>query len=174
MLVPTSEAVQKLVAARLAADVMGVPTLIMARTDANSAHLLTSDIDPARSANSSPASAPSKASSAFAAASIRPSHARLAYAPYADLIWCETSEPDLNEARAVRRGDSCEVPRQDAGLQLLAVVQLEEEAGRRHHRALPAGAGRDGIQVPVHHAGRLPRPEPEHVRAGARHTNTPA
>jgi hypothetical protein len=70
VLVPTSEAIQKLVAARLAADVMGVPTLIMARTDADSAHLLTSDID-ARDRPFAPASALRRVSSAFGAASSR-------------------------------------------------------------------------------------------------------
>jgi isocitrate lyase len=98
VLVPTSEAIQKLVAARLAADVLGVPTLIMARTDADSAHLLTSDIDPRdREFLTGKRTAEGfycihgGLESAIARA--------LAYAPYADLIWCETSRPDLNEAR---------------------------------------------------------------------------
>ena len=69
---------------------------------------------------------------------------------------------------ALRRGDPRRVSRQAAGLQLLAVVQLEEEARRRDDRPLPARAGRDGLQVPVHHAGRLPRLEPVDVRAGPR------
>ncbi len=54
------------------------------------------------------------------------------------------------------------------GLQLLAVIQLEEEHRRCHDRTFPAGAGEDGLQVPVHHLGRIPCPEPEHVRTGAR------
>ncbi|MBZ5571524.1 MAG: isocitrate lyase [Acidobacteriia bacterium] len=98
VLVPTVEAIQKLVAARLAADVMGVPTLIMARTDADSAHLLTSDIDPRDREFLTGERTPegffcirSGIKSAIARA--------LAYAPYADLIWCETSHPDLAEAR---------------------------------------------------------------------------
>ena len=81
----------------------------------------------------------------------------LAYAPYADLVWCETGKPDLEFAKAVRRGDPRQVPRQAARLQLLAVFQLEEEPRRRDHRQVPARARRDGLQVPVHHAGRLPR-----------------
>src|SRR5215831_13183337 len=98
VLVPTVEAIQKLVAARLAADVMGVPTLIMARTDANSAHLLTSDIDPrdhefltGERAHEGFFQVRGGLDSAIARG--------LAYAPYADLIWCETAEPNLDEAR---------------------------------------------------------------------------
>ena len=98
VLVPTVEAIQKLVAARLAADVMGVPTLIMARTDANSAHLLTSDIDPRDreflTGNRTPEGffcIHGGLDSAIARG--------IAYAPYADLIWCETSEPSVEEAR---------------------------------------------------------------------------
>jgi isocitrate lyase len=98
VLVPTTEAVQKLVAARLAADVMGVPTLVMARTDADSALLLTSDIDPRDRAFC----AGERTSEGFfrIRGGIESAIARgLAYAPYADLIWCETSHPDLEEAR---------------------------------------------------------------------------
>jgi isocitrate lyase len=98
VLVPTSEAMQKLVAARLAADVMGVPTLVMARTDADSAHLLTSDIDPRDRAFCTG----ERTSEGFfrIRGGIESAIARgLAYAPYADLLWCETSHPDLEEAR---------------------------------------------------------------------------
>lgn len=98
VLVPTQEAIQKLVAARLAADVMGVPTLIMARTDADSAHLLTSDIDP----RDHEFLTGERTSEGFfkIRGGIESAIARgLAYAPYADLIWCETSHPDLGEAR---------------------------------------------------------------------------
>jgi isocitrate/methylisocitrate lyase len=98
VLVSTSEAIQKLVAARLAADVLGVPTLIMARTDAQSAYLLTSDIDPRdREFISGERTAEGffKITGGLKSAIAR----GLAYAPYADLIWCETSEPNLEEAR---------------------------------------------------------------------------
>jgi isocitrate lyase len=98
VLVSTTEAVQKLVAARLAADVMGVPTLVMARTDADSAHLLTSDIDPRDRAFCTG----ERTTEGFFCirGGIESAIARgLAYAPYADLIWCETSHPDLEEAR---------------------------------------------------------------------------
>jgi isocitrate lyase len=97
VLVSTTEAIQKLVAARLAADVMGVPTLVMARTDANSAHLLTSDID----ARDREFCTGERTPEGFfrIRGGIGSAIARgLAYAPYADLLWCETSEPNLEEA----------------------------------------------------------------------------
>jgi len=98
VLVPTSEAIQKLVAARLAADVMGVPTLIMARTDADSANLLTSDIDPRDREFLTGERTPE--GFYCIRGGIQSATARaLAYAPYADLIWCETSHPHLEEAR---------------------------------------------------------------------------
>jgi isocitrate/methylisocitrate lyase len=98
VLVPTSEAIQKLVAARLAADVMGVPTLIMARTDADSAHLLTTDVDPRDHEFLTGERTPEgffRIRGGLESAIAR----GIAYAPYADLIWCETSKPDLEEAR---------------------------------------------------------------------------
>ncbi|HEX6881543.1 MAG TPA: isocitrate lyase [Terriglobales bacterium] len=97
VLVPTFEAVQKLIAARLAADVMGVPTVIIARTDANSSKLLTSDVDERdREFSTSERTAEGfcRIRGGLDCAIAR----GLAYAPYADLIWCETSEPDLKEA----------------------------------------------------------------------------
>ena len=103
VLVPTVEAVQKLVAARLAADVMGVPTLIMARTDADSAKLLTSDIDP----RDHEFLTGERTSEGFfrVTGGIKSAIARaIAYAPYAELLWCETSHPDLDEARQFAEG----------------------------------------------------------------------
>jgi len=98
VLVPTQEAVQKLIAARLAADVMGVPTLVFARTDAEAANLLTSDIDP----NDQPFIIGQRSSEGFyhVKNGLEQAISRgLAYAPYADLIWCETGTPDLGFAR---------------------------------------------------------------------------
>lgn len=98
VLVPTSEAVQKLVAARLAADVLGVPTLIVARTDADAASLLTSDIDE----NDKPFCTGERTAEGYfrVNAGLPQAISRgLAYAPYADLVWCETSHPDLDQAR---------------------------------------------------------------------------
>jgi isocitrate lyase len=98
VLIPTQQAIKNLVAARLAADVMGVPTVIVARTDANGASLLTSDIDE----RDRPFCTRERTLEGFyhVRAGIDQAIARgLAYAPYADLIWCETSEPNLEEAR---------------------------------------------------------------------------
>ncbi len=98
VVVPTSEFIQKLVAARLAADVMGVRTLIVARTDANSARFLTSDADPSDHSFVTGERTPEgffQFEGGLHAAIAR----GLAYAPYADLLWCETSSPDLEEAR---------------------------------------------------------------------------
>lgn len=98
VLVPTQEAVQKLVAARLAADVAGVPTIVLARTDANAAALLTSDVD----SNDHKFLTGARTPEGFYVtnAGIDQAIARgLAYAPYADLIWCETAVPDMEEAR---------------------------------------------------------------------------
>ena len=98
VLVPTREAVEKLVAARLAADVMGVPTLIVARTDAEAADLLTADIDP----NDAPFITGERTVEGFYKTRNGLDQAisrGLAYAPYADLVWCETGKPDLAFAR---------------------------------------------------------------------------
>ncbi|WP_029215599.1 isocitrate lyase [Kallotenue papyrolyticum] len=98
VLIPTQQAIRNLVAARLAADVLGVPTLIIARTDANGAQLLTSDHDE----RDRPFLTGERTAEGFfrVRAGLEQAIARgLAYAPYADLIWCETSTPDLDEAR---------------------------------------------------------------------------
>ncbi len=98
VLVPTREFIQKLIAARFAADVMGVPTILIARTDALNATLLTNDIDP----YDQPFLTGERTYEGFYVVrnGIEAAIARgLAYAPYADLLWFETSTPDLNEAR---------------------------------------------------------------------------
>ncbi len=109
VLVPTCEAIQKLVAARLAADVMGVPTLILARTDADSAGLVTSDVDPRDRdflTGERTAEGFFRMRSGLPCAIAR----AIAYAPYADLIWCETSKPDLKEAREFAEGVHAKFP----------------------------------------------------------------
>ncbi|HVY81155.1 MAG TPA: isocitrate lyase [Steroidobacteraceae bacterium] len=99
VLVPTSEAINKLVAARLAADVCGVPTVLIARTDAESANLLTSDIDP-RDAPFIISKDRTPEGFFRLRAGLESAIARgLAYAPYADMIWCETAVPDIEEAK---------------------------------------------------------------------------
>ncbi|MES2858303.1 MAG: isocitrate lyase [Pseudomonadota bacterium] len=98
VLVPTREAIEKLTAARLAADVMGVPTLIVARTDAEAADLVTSDIDD----NDKPFCTGERTVEGFFKTHKGLDQAisrGLAYAPYADLVWCETGKPDLDFAR---------------------------------------------------------------------------
>jgi len=98
VLVPTQEAIQKLIAARLASDVEDVPTIVLARTDANAADLLTSDCDP----YDKHFVIGERTSEGFYRVrnGIDQAISRgLAYAPYADLLWCETAKPDLAEAR---------------------------------------------------------------------------
>jgi isocitrate lyase len=98
VLIPTQSAIKHLVAARLAADVMDVPTLLIARTDANGAYLLTSDIDPVDAEFITG----ERTSEGFyrIRGGLDCAIARgLSYAPYCDLIWCETSEPNLHEAQ---------------------------------------------------------------------------
>ena len=98
VLVPTQEAVQKLIAARLASDVMGVPTFVLARTDAEAATLLTSDVDE----NDRPFCTGERTSEGFFKVrnGLEQAISRgVAYAPYADLVWCETGTPDIGFAR---------------------------------------------------------------------------
>ncbi|GGB36165.1 isocitrate lyase [Virgibacillus dakarensis] len=98
VLLPTQTAVRNLIAARFAADVMGTPTVVIARTDANAANLITSDVDP----YDTPFMTGERTAEGFykTRAGIDQAISRgIAYAPYADLIWCETSEPNLQEAQ---------------------------------------------------------------------------
>jgi isocitrate lyase len=109
VLVPTREAVQKLVAARLAADVLGVPTVVIARTDAEAAGLLTSDIDE----YDRPFCTGERTAEGYFRVrnGIDQAIARgLAYAPYADLVWCETGRPDLGFARRFAEAVHAEYP----------------------------------------------------------------
>jgi len=111
VLLPTQEAIQKLVAARFAADVCGVPTVLLARTDANAATLVTSDVDPR---DQEFLTGERTAEGFFVArAGLGQAIARgLAYAPYADLLWCETAVPDLDEARRFAEAIRSEYPEQ--------------------------------------------------------------
>ncbi|MGO9371280.1 MAG: isocitrate lyase, partial [Syntrophobacteraceae bacterium] len=98
VIIPTSEAVKKLIAARLAADICGVATILIGRTDANSATLLANDIDE----RDRPFITGKRTAEGFYTVrnGIEPAIGRaLAYAPYTDMLWCETSEPDLAEAK---------------------------------------------------------------------------
>jgi len=109
VLVPTVEAIQKLVAARLAADVLGVPTVLIARTDAEAASLLTNDIDPRDHefiTGERTAEGFYRVRSGTRAAIAR----ALSYAPYVDMIWCETSTPDISDAREFADGVHAKFP----------------------------------------------------------------
>ncbi|HEX7115197.1 MAG TPA: isocitrate lyase [Steroidobacter sp.] len=110
VLVPTSEAISKLLAARLAADCCGVPTILIARTDAESANLLTSDVDE----RDRPFIVSKERTSEgffYVKAGLEQAIARgRAYAPYADMIWCETATPDLHEAKLFAEGIHKEFP----------------------------------------------------------------
>lgn len=108
-MVPTQEAINKLIAARLAADVCGVSTIIIARTDADAADLLTSDID---DRDKSFVTGERTSEGFFKVnAGVPQAIARgLAYAPYADLLWMETSHPDLEEARQFAEAIHAEYP----------------------------------------------------------------
>ncbi len=104
VLVPTSEAISKLAAARLAADICNVPTVLIARTDAESANLLTSDVDE-RDRPFIDSKGRTSEGFFYVKAGLEQAIARgLAYAPYADLIWCETGKPDLTEAKHFAEG----------------------------------------------------------------------
>lgn len=109
VLVPTLEAVQKLTAARLAADVMGVSTIVLARTDAEAANLLTSDVD----ANDRPFLMGERTSEGFYRVKngLEQAISRgVAYAPYADLVWCETGTPDIGFAREFAQAVKAKCP----------------------------------------------------------------
>ena len=100
VLVPTQDAVSKLIAARLAADVCNVPTILVARTDAEGANLLTADIDERDRPFVDVARGRTSEGFVHVKAGLDQAIARgIAYAPYADLVWCETAKPDLDEAR---------------------------------------------------------------------------
>lgn len=111
VLVPTAEAIAKLNAARLAADVCGVPTVLIARTDADAANLITSDVDERDQRFITGERTPEgfyRTNAGLDQAIAR----GLAYSPYADLIWCETSRPDLTQARRFAEAIHAEFPDQ--------------------------------------------------------------
>jgi isocitrate lyase len=141
VLVPTSHFVRTLNAARLAADVMGVPTLIMARTDAEAARLITSDIDEI----DRPFITGERTAEGFYVlkGGIDAAIARgIAYAPYADLIWCETSKPDLGEARkfaeAVRKAHPEQMLAYNCSPSFNWARHMDESAMRSFQRELGA------------------------------------
>ena len=109
VLLPTAQGIRNLISARLAADVMGVPTVLVARTDANGANLITSDIDPVDHEFMTG----ERTLEGFfrVRAGLDQAISRgLSYAPYADVVWCETSEPNIEEARAFAEAIRAEYP----------------------------------------------------------------
>jgi isocitrate lyase len=111
VLVPTQEAISKLTAARLAADVCNVPTVVIARTDAEGANLLTSDVDERDRPFIDAAKGRSSEGFFAVKAGLQAAIARgRAYAPHADLVWCETAKPDLEEAREFAEGIHAQFP----------------------------------------------------------------
>jgi len=141
VLVPTHEAIAKLSAARLAADVLGVPTVLIARTDADAANLITSDSDQRDGRFVTGERTPEGFFRTHAG--LDQAIARgLAYAPHADMIWCETSKPDLDEARRFAEAIHAEFPGK-----LLAYncspsfnwkANLDDDTMRRYREALGA------------------------------------
>ena len=109
VLIPTQQHIRTLTASRLAADVMGVPTVVIARTDALGANLITSDIDD-RDKEFLTGERTTEGFFATEPGMATPIMRGLAYAPYADLIWCETSTPDLDEAKTFAEGIHAEFP----------------------------------------------------------------
>ena len=109
VLIPTGHFIRTLVAARLAADVLDVPTLVIARTDADSARLITSDVDERDRPFLTGERTPEGFHRITGGLDMAIARAK-AYAPYADLIWCETSTPDLEEARKFAEGVHAEFP----------------------------------------------------------------
>jgi isocitrate lyase len=110
VLVPTSQFIRTLIAARLAADVCDVPTLVIARTDADSAKLLLSDVDPRDHQFIVPGERTPEGFFRIRGGLECAIARGLAYAPYADLIWCETSHPDIAEAKAFAEGIRAKYP----------------------------------------------------------------
>ena len=166
VLVPTGQFIRTLLAARLAADVLDVPTLVVARTDADAATLLTSDVDerdaPFVTGERTPEGFFRVTGGRRGGDRARP-RLRAVRRPRLD------GDLDAEPGRGadVRGGDPRRVPGQAARLQLLAVVQLEAAPRRRRDRLVPGRSRRAGLQVPVHHARRLPLAQRVDVRAGA-------
>jgi isocitrate lyase len=156
VLVDTATAVQKLVAARLAADVLNVPTLIVARTDAMGASLLTSDND----ANDKPFCNGKRTVEGFyeTRQGLEQAISRgLAYAPYADLVWCETSTPDLAQAKQFADAIRAKYPGKALAYNCSPSFNWKKNLDEATIAKFQTELGELRLQVPVHHAGRLPR-----------------
>jgi isocitrate lyase len=137
VLVPTQTFIRTLNAARLAADVSGVATVLVARTDANAAALITSDVDE----RDHEFLTGERTGDGFfrTREGLDQAIARaLSYAPYADMLWCETSKPDLAEAKLFAEAVHAQFPGKLLAYNCSPSFQLEVQSGRCHHRTLPA------------------------------------
>ena len=166
VLVPTNQFVRTLNAARLAADVCGVPTVLIARTDALSAKLVTSDADPADAEFLTGERTPEGffcVRDGIEAAIAR----SLAYAPYADIVWFETSTR-TSERRASSRRRSTSVSRASSSRTTARPRSTGARTSTTVRSRLPGGAGGARLPLPVRHAGRLPLAQLGDVRVGGR------
>ena len=163
VLIPSQQHVRTLNAARLAADVAGTPSVIIARTDAEAATLITSDVD---ERDQEFITGERTAEGFYKVRNgIEPCIARAkAYAPYSDLIWMETGTPDLELARKFAEAVKAEFPDQMLSYNCSPSFNWKQAPRRRHDRQVPARTRRHGLHLPVHHPGRLPRPELLDVR----------
>ena len=167
VLVPTREAVAKLSAARLAADVMGTSTVLVARTDAEAADLITSDVDD----NDKPFLTGERTVEGFfrTKPGIEQAISRgLAYAPYADLVWCETGKPDLEYAKKFAEAIHKQFPGKLLSYNCSPSFNWKKNLDDATIAKFQKEFRRDGLQVPVHHAGRLPCAELLDVQPRAR------
>ena len=167
VLVPTAQHIRTLVAARLAADVCGVPTVVVCRTDALSAKLLTSDVDE----TDAPFVTGERTAEGFfhVRDGLEPVIARsLAYSPYCDLIWFETSTPDLGEAREFAQAIHERYPGKMFAYNCSPSFNWRKHLDDSRDRIVPGIARRARLPLPVRHARRLPLAERRNVRAGPR------
>ena len=169
VLIPTQAAIRNLDAARLAADVCGVPTIIVARTDAESAKLITSDVDERDRPFITGERTPEGFFRLKDGTGLDHCIARgLAFAPHADLLWFETSHPDLEDARTFADAIHAQFPGKLLAYNCSPSFNWAAKLDADTIARFQARARRDGLQVPVRHFGRLPQPQPRDVRAGER------
>ena len=164
VLVPTSQFIRSLVAARFAADITGTPTLIIARTDAEAASLVTSDIDSRDRRFITGERTPEgfyKVRNGLEAAIAR----GIAYAPYSDLLWFETATPDMEEAVEFAREIHSVYPGKLLAYNCSPSFNWEKNLTPESISSFPRRVDVPRISLPVHHAGRLPRAQPLDVQA---------
>ena len=168
VLVPMKTFIRTLNAARLAADVMDAPTILIGRIDAESAKLITSDIDERdhpfidRATRTDEGFHPINPGGRMEYCIAR----GLAFAPYCDLIWMETSKPNLEQARIFAEAIRKEFPDKMLAYNCSPSFNWEANLDRATIAKLPARARGHGLQVPVRHPGRLPQPEHGHLQPG--------